>query len=65
MENEMNEKESDITNEVKILDNLERIDNHLFFIKMIALLQCGVFIITICALPYLIKKIIGLKLIIQ
>ena len=57
MENEMNEKESDITNEVKILDNLERIDNHLFFIKMIALLQCGVFIITIGFIIQLVRKI--------
>ena len=53
----MNEKESDITNEVKILDNLERIDNHLFFIKMIALLQCGVFIITIGFIIQLVRKI--------
>jgi hypothetical protein len=57
MENEMNEKESDITNEVKILDNLQKIDNHLFTIKMLTLLQCGVFIITIGFIIQLVRKI--------
>ena len=53
----MNEKESDITNEVKILDNLQKIDNHLFTIKMLTLLQCGVFIITIGFIIQLVRKI--------
>jgi hypothetical protein len=44
MENKMNEKESDITNEVRILNNLRRIDKHLLSIKI------GVFIIAMCAL---------------
>ena len=42
----MSEEVSDITNEVRILNNLRRIDKHLFTIKI------GVFIIAICALSF-------------
>lgn len=44
MENKMSEEVSDITNEVRILNNLRKIEKHLFTIKI------GIIIIAMCAL---------------
>ena len=49
----MNEKESEITNEVRILNNLRRIEKHTFGIKI------GIFLIIIQAfvLPVILRNL--------
>ena len=44
MKNKIDEKESDISNEERILNKLRRIEKHTFGIKI------GIFIIAMCAL---------------